>query len=145
MCSIKYFRIIKVLLDCKFRYCFPTSSSSTISKPQFREILSHLTFLTYIYKLVPRVSSHTSLGRTFTRGATLVEPHDWVRAAGHRARYEHTHLPPGVAVAVAAAVVPAVAFLVAVAVRSEAVAGQRRQDGGAGNVLAFCRHRRAGV
>lgn len=44
------------------------------------------------------------------------------------------------AVAVAAAVVPAVALLVPVAVRSEAVAGHRRRDGGAGNVLALCRH-----
>lgn len=63
-----------------------------------------------------------------------------MRAAGHGARDEHAHLPSRVAVAVAAAVVPAVAFLVAVAVRGEAVAGHRGRDGGAGNVLAFCRH-----
>lgn len=84
-----------------------------------------------------------SLGHTFTRGATLVGSYDWVRAAGHGARYEHAHLPSRVAVAVAAAVVPAVAFLVAVAVGSEAVAGHRGRGGGAGNVLAFCRHMRA--
>lgn len=62
-----------------------------------------------------------------------------MRAAGHGARYEHAHLPSRVAVAVAAAVVPAVAFLVAAAVRSEAVAGHRDRGSGAGNVLAFCR------
>lgn len=54
--------------------------------------------------------------RTFTRGTTLVRSHDRMRAAGYRTGYEHAHLPTGVAVAVTAAVVPAVAFLVPVPV-----------------------------
>lgn len=80
------------------------------------------------------------LKHTFTRGATLVRSYDWVRTAGHGAGYEHAHLPTGVAVAVTAAVVPAVAFLISVAVRGEAVAGHRGGDSGARNMAAFWRY-----
>lgn len=50
--------------------------------------------------------------RTLAGGAALVRPHHRVGAAGDRAGYEQAHLPAGVAVAVAAAIVPAVALLV---------------------------------
>lgn len=46
-----------------------------------------------------------------------------MRTAGHRAGYEHTHLPSGVAIAVTAAVMPAVTFLVSVPVGGEAIVG----------------------
>lgn len=82
------------------------------------------------------------LKHTFARGATLVRSHDGVRTAGHGAGYEHAHLPTGVAVAVTAAVVPAVAFLIPVAVRGEAVAGHRGGDSGARNMAAFWRYAR---
>lgn len=80
------------------------------------------------------------LKHTFTRGATLLRSHDRVRTAGHGAGYEHAHLPSGVAVAVTAAIVPAVAFLISVAVRREAVAGHRAGDSGARNMAAFWRY-----
>lgn len=63
------------------------------------------------------------LRHTLTRRATLVRPHNWMRTAGHRAGYEHTHLPSGVAIAVTAAVMPAVTFLVSVPVGGEAIVG----------------------
>lgn len=76
-------------------------------------------------------------GLTLTGGTTLVGPHIWMRTAGRGAGYEHAHLPPGVAVAVATTVVPAVAFLVPPPVGGEAVAGGRGRGGGARDATAF--------
>lgn len=74
---------------------------------------------------------------TLTRWATLVRSYNWVRTAGHGAGYEHTHLPSGVAVAVTTAVMPAVTFLISVAVGGEAIAGHRGRGSGAWNMAAF--------
>ena len=68
---------------------------------------------------------------TVTGGAALVWPDHRAGAAGHGAGNEHTHLPSRLAVAVAAAVVPALALLEALAVGREALAGDRH-GGGAG-------------
>lgn len=81
------------------------------------------------------------LGRTLAGGAALLRPHNWMRTAGHGAGYEHTHLPARVAVAVAAAVVPAVALLVPMPVGGEAIAGHRRRGRGARDVAAFWRRK----
>lgn len=74
---------------------------------------------------------------TLTRRATLVRPHNWMSTAGHGAGYEHTHLPSGVAVAVATAVMPTVTFLVSVPVGGEAIAGHRGRGSGAWDVATF--------
>lgn len=87
-------------------------------------------------------SQKGELGRTLTARAALLRPHDRLGAAGNRAGYQHAHLPPRVAVAVAAAVVPAVALLVSPSVRGEAEAGRRCWSGGARNLGAFCTHRK---
>lgn len=74
---------------------------------------------------------------TLTGRTTLVRPHNWMRTAGHGAGYEHTHLPSGVAVAVATTVVPTVTFLVAVPIGGEAIAGNRGRGSGAWGVATF--------
>lgn len=59
-----------------------------------------------------------------------------MRTAGHWAGNEHTHLPSGMAVTVTTAVMPAVALLVPVTVRREAIGGHRGRGGGDGNMAA---------
>lgn len=86
----------------------------------------------------------TELRRTLAARAALVRPHERLGAAGNRAGYQHAHLPARVAVAVTAAVVPAIALLVSPSVRGEAEAGHRRWGCGARNLGAFCTHMKGG-
>lgn len=75
--------------------------------------------------------------RTFTSGTALVRPDHGVGTTGHRAGYEHTHLSPSKAVAVSAAVVPALALLIAVPVGGQAVAGHGGGGSGAWQVVTL--------
>lgn len=76
--------------------------------------------------------------RTLAGGAALLRLHRRVGAGGNRAGYQHAHLPARVAVAVAAAVVPAVALLESPSVRAEAEAGRGPRAGGDRDLGAFC-------
>lgn len=75
--------------------------------------------------------------RTLTGRTALVRLDNKMKAGGHRAGYEHAHLPSGVTVAVATAIVPALTFLVFLAIGCKTIAGRRGRGSGAWHLAAF--------
>lgn len=75
-----------------------------------------LTLVSWFYYLIYSNILVKLQRHTLTRRATLVRLYNGLRTARHGAGYEHTHLPAGVAVAVTTTIVPAVTFLIPVAI-----------------------------